>query len=61
MSVKWVIGKEDGVTIGWDGYVRVITVAYKDTASDGPGDWTHRTVERPTKNLVKLFHLEDTC
>ena len=61
MSAKWLIGKVEEVKIGRDGCVRDATVAYKDTTSDNSEDWIHRTVDRPVRNLVKLFHLDDTC
>ena len=60
MSATWRIGKVEGVKIGEDGFVRQAVIAYKDTSSDDPSDWIHRTVERPVRNLVKLFHIDDT-
>ena len=60
MSANWRIGKVEEVKLGQDGYVRQVTVAYKDTSNDEPADWTHRTVERPVRNIVKLFNIEDT-
>ena len=51
MSANWIVGKVDGVVIGRDGYVREVTIAYKDTSSDGPEDWKHRTVDRPVRNV----------
>ena len=61
MSANWLIGKVEEVIIGRDGFVREATIAYKDTSSNEPDDWTHRTVSRPVRNMVKLFHLDDTC
>ena len=61
MSATWRIGKVEEVKIGADGYVRQARIAYKDTSgSDDASDWVHRTVERPVRNIVKLFHIEDT-
>ena len=60
MSAIWRIGKVEDVKVGQDGYVRQVTVAYKDTSSDEPDDWIHRTVERPVRNIIKLFHIDDT-
>ena len=61
MSATWRIGKVEEVKIGADGYVRQARIAYKDTSgSDNASDWVHRTVERPVRNIVKLFHIEDT-
>ena len=31
-----------------------------DTSSDDPSDWAHRTVDRPVRNIVKLFHIDET-
>ena len=61
MSADWRIGKVEAVKIGKDGYVREATIAYKNASSDDPSDWTHRTVDRPVRNMVKLFHIDDTC
>ena len=60
MSASWRIGKIEQVKIGDDGYVRQALIAYKDTSGDEPADWTHRTVERPARKIVKLFHINDT-
>lgn len=60
MSATWIVGKVEEVVVGRDGKVREATISYKDTSSDEPEDWIHRTVNRPVRNLVKLFHLEDT-
>ena len=61
MSSKWRFGIVEKVEMGRDGCVRVVTVAYKDFSSDDSHFWSTRTVERPIRNMVKLFHLEDTC
>ena len=60
MSANWRVGKVEDVKLGQDGYVRSVVVAYKDTSSDDPADWSHRTVDRPVRNIIKLFHIEDT-
>ena len=60
MSANWRVGKVEDVKLGLDGYVRSVVVAYKDTSSDEPADWSHRTVDRPVRNIIKLFHIEDT-
>ena len=60
MSANWRIGKVEEVKLGSDGYVRSVSVAYKDTSSDEPADWSHRTVDRPVRNIIKLFNIEDT-
>ena len=61
MSVNWRLGKVELVKIGRDGCVREATIGYKDVSSDDPDDWLHRTVDRPVRNIVKLFHIDDTC
>ena len=61
MSACWRIGKVEEVKLGRDGCVRQVTISYKDTSADHPEDWSHRTVDRPVRNIVKLFHLDDTC
>ena len=60
MSADWTLGIVDSVKLGSDGYVRKVVVSYKDTSSDNYQDWQHRTVERPVRNVVKLFHVDDT-
>ena len=60
MSACWRIGKVEEVKIGKDGYVRQATIAYKNTTGEDASDWTHTTVERPVRNIVKLFHIDDT-
>ena len=61
MSAWWKIGKVEQVDIGTDGYARQVTIAYKDTTGDDASNWRHRTVDRPTRNICKLFHINDTC
>ena len=60
MSAVWKLGKVVEVKVGLDGYVREATVSYKDVSSDDPADWITRTVNRPVRNMVKLFKLDDT-
>ena len=57
MSATWRIGKVEEVKVGKDGYVRQAVIAYKDTSADDVADWVHRTIERPARNIVKLFQL----
>ena len=60
MSSSWKVGKVENVTIGKDGFVRHAVVLYKDVSSDCPEDWIHRSVERPVRNIIKLFNIEET-
>ena len=57
---SWKVGKVENVTIGKDGFVRHAVVSYKDVSSDCPEDWIHRSVERPVRNIIKLFNIEET-
>ena len=38
----------------------VLCERLQDVSSDDAEDWFSRTVERPVRNMVQLFHLEDT-
>ena len=60
MSANWRSGKVENVKIGADGFVRTVTISYKDTSAENTEDWTHRTVDRPVRNVVKLFHIDET-
>ena len=60
MSATWRLGKVEKVKYGADGFVRQVIVSYKDTNSDNPDDWIHRAVSRPVRNVIKLFHIEET-
>ena len=56
MSVQWVLGKVDSVRESRDGLTRDCVIVYK---SVGETD-TMLTVERPSREVVKLFNVEDT-
>ena len=60
MSANWRIGKVEKVKVGADGFVRQVTISYTDTIADNPEDWTHRTVDRPVRNVVKISHIDET-
>ena len=60
MGQVWRVGKVEGVKTGKDVYVRQVTIAYKDTSGNVPEDWIHRTVERPVRNVIKLFNIDET-
>ena len=60
MSANWRTGKVERVKVGADGFVRQVTISYTDTSSDNPEDWTHRTVDRPVRNVVKISHIDET-
>ena len=58
MSSKWLIGKIESVSESRDGRVRVVKVSYKhDTTT---GERKYQEVERPVREIVKLFNIEDT-
>ena len=61
MSADWRFGKVEEVKVGQDGLVREVNISYKDTEGDDPSDWMFRSVNRPVRNIVKLFNIEDTC
>ena len=60
MSANWRTGKVEKVKVGADGCVRQVTIAYPDASSDNAEDWTHRTVDRPVRNVVKISHIDET-
>ena len=60
MSSSWKVGKVEVVTVGKDGFVRHAVISYKDVSGDCPEDWAHRSVERPVRNIIKLFNIEET-
>ena len=60
MSANWRTGKVEKVKVGADGFVRQVTISYADTSSDNAEDWTHRTVDRPVRNIVKISHIDET-
>ena len=60
MHADWKMGKVEEVKVGQDGFVREATVSYKDVSSNEPTDWMFRTVNRPVRNMVKLFNVDDT-
>ena len=60
MSANWRSGKVENVKIGADGCVRQVTISYTDTTADNAEDWTHRTVDRPVRNIVKISHIDET-
>ena len=66
MSAEWRLGRIESVEVGSDGLVRAARVAYKIVDDDveivkgGKVAWRHMTVERPIRNMVKLFSIEDT-
>ena len=61
MSSSWKVGKVESVTVAKDGFARHAVILYKDVSGDCPEDWAHRSVERPVRNIIKLFNIEETC
>ena len=55
----WKIGKIDEVHEGRDGLVRGVDVSYK-LVEPGKDNARHMVVQRPVKQIVKLFHISDT-
>ena len=56
IAVQWVLGKVDSIRISRDGLTRDCIIIYK---SIGETD-SMLTVQRPTREVVKLFNVEDT-
>ena len=59
LASTWRIGKVEDVHTGRDGLVRGADVSYKNMVP-GTDDMQHMVVQRPVKQLVKLFHINDT-
>lgn len=59
LASTWRIGKVEDVHTGRDGLVRGADVSYKNIVP-GTDDMQHMVVQRPVKQLVKLFHINDT-
>lgn len=60
MLSSWKVGKVENVTIGKDGFVRHSVILYNDVSGDYPEDWAHWSVERPVRNIIKLFNIKET-
>ena len=58
LGSRWLIGKIEDVKLSKDGKVRVVIVGYKYESEPGKRDF--RLVERPVRECVKLFNIEDT-
>ena len=58
LKIDWRIGKVDSVKIGRDGKIREVNIAYKIMKDDD--HWRHNVVTRPTREIIKLFEIEDT-
>ena len=56
MSADWRVGRVEFVKISDDGVVRIIGIAYKTEIGE-----SFSIVERPSRAVIRLFHLEDTC
>ena len=59
LAADWRLGKVEFVTISRDGLVREVGISYKYKDFDDD-TWSHNTVERPVKAVVKLCNIEDT-
>ena len=58
LSSKWLIGKVETPIFSPDGKVRKVLVSYKFDTEQGTREF--RTVERPVRECVKLWNIEDT-
>ena len=55
----WKIGKVDSIDVGRDNLVRGVSISYKVVSMDKE-EPRHMVVQRPVKQIVKLFHITDT-
>ena len=58
LKADWKLGKVEYTKLGRDGLVRELGISYSH--KDTEDDWTHYTVERPVRMVVKLMNVEDT-
>ena len=58
ISTKWIIGKVEFVVLSKDKKVRKVGISYKQLNDKLEGDIN--VVERPARECVKLFNIEDT-
>ena len=58
LSTKWVLGKVEFVMTSKDNKVRKVGISYKQVNEEGEGEIN--VVERPARDCVKLFHIDDT-
>ena len=58
LAQSWLIGKVEFIDISKDGKVRTVGVSYKHDTEDGERKFS--IVERPARECIKLFNIEDT-
>ena len=58
LAQKWHIGKVEYVNISKDEKVRTVGVSYKYDTENGERKFS--IVERPVREIIKLFNIEDT-
>ena len=58
ISTKWVLGKVEFVVMSKDNKVRKVGISYKQTNDEGEGEIN--VIERPARECVKLFNIEDS-
>ena len=56
MSADWRVGRVEFVKVSDDEVVRTVGIAYKTEVGE-----SFSIVERPSRAVIRLFHLEDTC
>ena len=59
LKIDWRVGKVESVKIGRDDSAREATVGYK-IIKEGVDDWSHSVVTRATREIIKLFEIDDT-
>ena len=58
LAQSWLIGKVEFIDVSKDGKVRTVGVSYKHNTEDGERKFS--IVERPARECIKLFNIEDT-
>ena len=58
LAQSWLIGKVEFTNVSKDGKVRTVGVSYKHDTEDGERKFS--IVERPARECIKLFNIEDT-
>lgn len=58
LAQSWLIGKVEFVNTSKDGKIRTVGVSYKHDTEDGERKFS--IVERPVRECIKLFNIEDT-
>ena len=58
LSARWLLGKVEGLTYSKDKKIRKVDIGYKFDSEQGVREF--RVVQRPVREVVKLWNLEET-